>query len=84
MDKDIQKYYEDRFKMFSEQGWADLITDISKIKEVIENLRSCKGNDDLFYKKGQLDIIDWITTLQPVSEQAYDELLMESENNASV
>lgn len=80
MDIELQKYYENRFKMFSETGWNDLLTDIIKIRSTIENVRNCKTGDDLQYKKGQLDIIDWITTLQPVSEQAYNELLNGKEN----
>lgn len=77
MNKELEKYYENRFNMFSEPGWIDLLVDVNNMKEVIDNLRSCKGSDDLFFKKGQLDILDWLLTIQSVSEQAYDELLKE-------
>ncbi|MDX9757102.1 MAG: hypothetical protein RBT52_06330 [Sulfurimonas sp.] len=80
MNIELQKYYENRFQMFSETGWNDLLTDINQIKEVVENLRNCRSNDDLQYKKGQLDIIDWLITLQQVSEKAYTELLNEDDN----
>ena len=77
MNKELEKYYENRFKIFSEPGWIDLLVDVKQMKEVIDNLRSCKGSDDLFFKKGQLDILDWLLTIQSASEQAYDELLKE-------
>jgi hypothetical protein len=28
---ELQKYYEERFSMFSQQGWLDLIEDIDKM-----------------------------------------------------
>jgi len=75
MNNSLMKYYENRFKVFSEVGWKELLEDINNMKEVIQNLQNCKNGDDLLFKKGQLDILQWILTIQEVSEQAYNELL---------
>ena len=39
MNKDLQKYYEDRFTMFTTQGWKDLVVDIEKTIHWIKNNR---------------------------------------------
>ena len=31
-DKELEKYYEDRFTMMTAQGWLDLIEDVEKLQ----------------------------------------------------
>ena len=38
MTPELQKYYEDRFNLFSMDGWKDLIEDIDKIIASINNI----------------------------------------------
>jgi len=74
MTPELQKYYEDRFDLMLSRGWADLIDDVSKMKEVYDNLLNINSLEDLHMRKGQLDILNWILTLKQVSEQAYEGL----------
>jgi len=74
MTPELQKYYEDRFDLMLTQGWVDLIDDVSKMKEVYDNLLNINSLEDLHMRKGQLDILNWILTLKQVSEQAYEGL----------
>lgn len=73
-DKELEKYYEDRFTMMTTQGWLDLIEDIEKLQVQYNNINTITDNDSLHKRKGQLDILNYILTLKQVSEETYEEL----------
>ncbi len=74
MDIKLQSYYESRFDMVSSKGWKDLIDDVKKMHESYADIRSLDSEKVLFFRKGQLDILDWLLTLKEVSEKVYEEL----------
>ena len=74
IDKDLDKYYSDRFTLFMQQGWKDFIEDMETLKEPLLNIKSLKTQDELQFRKGQLDILDWVLSLQYMSHKAYKEL----------
>ena len=74
MTPELQKYYEDRFAMMATPGWRDLIDDIEKIKESLNNISVVENEKDLQFKKGELSILTWLSTLKQDSEQAYEDL----------
>lgn len=74
MDKELQRYYEDRFSTMSTQGWKDLIDDIDKIIKVTSNIENVNDERTLHFKKGELSILNWIKHLKSVSERAYEDL----------
>ena len=74
MTPELQKYYEDRFAMMATPGWRDLIDDIEKIKESLNNISVVENEKDLQFKKGELSILNWLKTLKQVSEEAYEAL----------
>ena len=74
MDKELQAYYDARFDMMASKGWKDLIDDLQKIAEVSKDLDRCNGIEDLYYAKGQLDILNFMFKLKEASEDAYEEL----------
>lgn len=74
MDKELQAYYEARFDMMTSKGWMDLVEDLRKIEEVSKDLDRCNSVEDLYYAKGQLDILNFIFKLKEASEDAYEEL----------
>ncbi len=74
MDKELQKYYDDRFSMMATQGWLDLMTDLKEMQKAVDNLMSVQDEKTLFFRKGQLDIILWVLTLRDTSAKAYEQL----------
>lgn len=74
MDKALQDYYENRFEMMSSQGYKDLIEDASKMLIEYNNINNLNSSDDLFYRKGQVDILTWLVSLKEVSERAWEDL----------
>jgi hypothetical protein len=74
VDKELQKYYDDRFSMMATQGWLDLMTDLKEMQKAVDNLISVPDEKTLFFRKGQLDIMLWVLTLRDTSAKAYEQL----------
>jgi len=79
VDKDIQEYYEARFDMMASKGWQDLIEDTQKMLDAYNKIERLAGVEDLYYAKGQLDILNWVINLKQTSEEAYRELTDETD-----
>ena len=75
MTPELQKYYEARFEMMSQEGWKDLMEDIDKVIESINNISTIDTEKDLQFKKGELSILTWLRNLKEISERAYEEIL---------
>jgi hypothetical protein len=82
IDKKLQEYYESRFSMMSTQGWQDLMEDAQTMFNSLNHVLSIQNETDLMVKKGQLDLLQWLITLKPASEQAYEQLLNDSSGEA--
>jgi hypothetical protein len=70
----LQKYYEESFNMMSTQGWTDLLEDFQKLKDSLNNLSLVTDTQDLYFRKGQIDILDLILKRKDTCEQVYEEL----------
>jgi hypothetical protein len=74
ISQELQKYYEERFSMMTSQGWKDLVEDAQGMYDNYNLVTSISTLDQLQFKKGQLDILNWILTLKDVSAKSYEEL----------
>lgn len=79
MDRELQDYYEERFSMCSSKGWKQLIEDIQSMKDSTDTLKGADTIESLFFKKGEVSIMDWILSLEDSSREVYDQLQEESE-----
>lgn len=73
MDRELQTYYEERFGMMGSQGWTQFLEDIQAIKDTI-SIEGLASAEQLWFAKGQLDIINWVLNLKTASEKAYEDL----------
>ena len=73
MERELQTYYDNRFGMLTTEGWTQFIEDAQAIKDTI-SIDNLKTAEELWFAKGQLDILNWVINLKTASEQAYDEL----------
>jgi hypothetical protein len=64
--------------MMATQGWADLLEDLNKLKDSLNNLSLVTDTQDLFFRKGQIDILDLILKRKDTCEQVYEELQNEN------
>jgi hypothetical protein len=51
--------------------------DAQKMFDAYNKVINVSDANNLFYKKGQLDILEWLLTLKEVSEKAYEDLVNE-------
>lgn len=60
--------------MMATQGWTDLMEDLNKLKDSLNNLSLVTDTQDLFFRKGQIDILDLLLKRKDTCEQVYEEL----------
>jgi hypothetical protein len=78
-DKELQQFYEQRFDLFMQLGWKDLVEDFQELAKQIGDITKCNDEADLWYKRGQLEMINYIVNLQELTERAFEELDEDSE-----
>jgi hypothetical protein len=82
MDEKLQAYYEARFSMMATEGWKDLIEDAQGFFDGINKVAAIQNENDLFMKKGQLDVLQWLLSLKDSSSQTYEQLMNDSSGEA--
>ena len=63
-------------------GWKQFIEDVQGIFDAVNKVAPIQNEIDLFFRKGQLDILQWLLTLKESSEQAYEALQKDSSGDA--
>jgi hypothetical protein len=79
MDKELQKYYEETFSMIATEGWKYFVEDMENLRETVDSVSNTLNSEDLFFKKGQLDILTLILTRKKICEESYNQLTGEDE-----
>ena len=74
MAPELQTYYEETFNTMSTKGWSFLIEDFEKIKASLNELSTVNDTQTLFYRKGQLDILELVLGRKATCEKVYEEL----------
>jgi hypothetical protein len=74
MNKELQTYYEERFSTMATVGWRDLMEDVERMIEPLNNISTIADEKTLQYRKGELSILTWLQSLKQVSERAYEDL----------
>ena len=82
MDEKLQAYYEARFSMMATEGWKDLIEDAQGFFDGLNKVAAIQNENDLFMKKGQLDVLQWLLSLKDSSSQTYEQLMNDSSGEA--
>jgi len=77
-DKELMEYYENQFSMMSTVGWKELMDDLQKIKDNVNNLSLVSDAHELFFRKGQLDILELLLKRKEACEKVYEELQNDS------
>lgn len=74
MDKELAKFYEEAFSMMATVGWQDLMEDLNKVKTNYNDLSTVADTQELYFRKGQLDILNWLLGLKSSYEKTYEDL----------
>jgi hypothetical protein len=73
-DIELKDFYERRFDLFLQESWKDLIEDLEELSKTTGDITRCEDLSDLWYKRGQLDIINYLINLEELTKQSYGEL----------
>lgn len=79
MEQSLQKYYENQFSMMATEAWADLMEDLTKLRDEIDNIRTATDAQQLYFRQGQLDILDLVINRRKACEEVYEQLMEESQ-----
>ena len=82
MQKELQDYYENRFSMMATQGWVDLIEDLEIMIKATDTLAGVDSEQQLYFKKGEMSILNWLKNLRDASTEVYEQLQQEDEEYA--
>ena len=74
MTPELEKYYEERFSTMATIGWRDLMEDVERMIEPLNNIATIADEKSLQYRKGELSILTWLQNLKQVSERAFEDL----------
>ena len=74
MAPDLQKYYEETFNTMSTKGWEFLIEDFEEIKASLNDLSTVTDTQSLYFRQGQLDILELVLGRKAVCEKVFEDL----------
>ena len=74
MPKTDVQFLEDRLSMMETEGWRDLIQDLENLEDSASSINSMNSEQDLWFAKGQLHIINFLLSLNNVTNLALEEL----------
>lgn len=69
-DYELEQYYEAQLDLFASQGWKDLLEKAEEIKAVTSDITRCNSEKELFFSKGQLDILNWMVNWETLVREA--------------
>jgi len=81
MDRETQEYYEKYFSLFITDGWKQLLQEFSNNAMQINSVEATKDSNDMYFRKGQLNVLAHILNLQTIVETNYEEATKASEED---
>ena len=73
MDQETQQYYDAYFNLFITDGWKQLVEEFTSNAIQINSVESTKDVNDMFFRKGQLNILGHLINLETVINTNYEE-----------
>ena len=70
----LERDLEDLNALRSHPGYSVLASILVERKAVIENIRTCPNDQTLWFRQGQLDIIDFLDNLESFVSTSLEEL----------
>lgn len=74
MDKETEQYYSTYFDLFRSNGWKQLIGELTNNALALNSVENLKDVDDMFYKKGQLNVLASLLNFETTINTAYEDL----------
>tara|TARA_B110000438_G_C15718233_1_gene608528 strand:- start:834 stop:1064 length:231 start_codon:yes stop_codon:yes gene_type:complete len=68
-----EEYVDAMYELFRTKGWKMLMEDLSKNTANINSVEATKDNEDLMFRKGQLNILAFFNSLETQVESLANE-----------
>jgi len=72
MGKSDNDFFNDRLKLFEQEGWSDLVGELETLSLNLNDVRSIESEKDLYFVKGQLSMIQMIVNLEDSTREVMD------------
>lgn len=73
MDQETQEYYDNYFSLFMTDGWKQLIQEFGSNTVQINSVEATKDSNDMYFRKGQLNILAHLLNLETIVTTNYEE-----------
>lgn len=83
-DPELESYFQALFTMYPTQGWSVLLEDMGRLAQIYNRVDDVETEEELWFRKGQLNIINQILTHQARSEAGYAAAMEEQEGQAEI
>ena len=77
IDKETEQYYNKYFDLFTTDGWKQLIEELRQNALAINSVEATKDSDDLYIRKGQLNVLAYLLNLESTVNNNFEELQKE-------
>ena len=81
MEPELEKYFNVYFDLFNTEGWKQLTGEFGSNGNVINSVEATKDVDDMYFRKGQLNVIAHLVNFESSVEQAYLEAKESNEDD---
>jgi hypothetical protein len=81
MTPELEKYYNTYFDLFRSEGWKQLIEELTQNAVVINSVEATKDVDDMYFRKGQLNVLAHVINLETAVNNAFDDQSKEQEED---
>lgn len=71
LTKEEDEYYNNYFDMFNSKGWQQLVEELNVNLVNVNSVQSTKDVDDMYFRKGQLNVLNSIVNLDDSIDAAY-------------
>lgn len=75
LDQETEQYYNKYFDLFNTDGWKQLIEELQQNALVINSVEATKDENDLYIRKGQLNVLAYILNFETTTNTNYQELV---------
>ena len=72
-DNELEIYFREMNELFRMDGWQSLIKDLTLNLPLINSVENTKDDKDLYFRKGQLNIIGTILNLEETTRAGQEE-----------
>ena len=81
MEPELEKYYNTYFDLFRSEGWKQLIEELNQNALVINSVEATKDVDDMYFRKGQLNVLAHVINLETAVNNTFEDQSKEQEED---